>query len=696
MPSVPADLLVFPGCATRPRFAFKFLPARPTTLQEACLPTNGMTEVIEAITRSSGGAPPDQASPDRAAHAPAPAAADADVTAGSAVAQVLLDSGLITIDQLEYARRVRGRLPAGYALVRVLKDLGVVSQAQVRECLRTRRVPARLGDLLVELGYLSEADLRLALRLQQEQPDTTLGAILIENDLASEQDVYEVLAYQLGLVHVPASDCIAHETLSRLAPVRWLRSNELVPIRQDGDSILIAFARPLDPGPVAAAKRVFGPHLTAGIATRRAVEAAIARLEAEERPVAATANDNVVVTAVETMLSDALRARASDIHVEPMRDRIRVRFRRDGVLIPYKDLPIEMAAALASRIKVMAGADIGDRRRHQDGRILYETPRGPIDVRASFYVTVHGEKTVLRLLNNRETLLRVGEIGMAPRMMERYREDVLDAASGVIIITGPTGSGKTTTLYASVNHLNDARTSIITAEDPVEYMIDGIAQCSICARINLSYEETLKHIVRQDPDVIVIGEIRDLFSAETAIQAALTGHKVLTTFHTEDSIGGLLRLLNMNIEAFLISSTVVSVVAQRLVRRVCPSCAEDQVLTPHEIDRLGYQPRDLAGVVFKVGRGCSACNHLGYLGRTAVFELLVLNEAVKEAVLQKRTSYEIRRISAQTSGLVTLLEDGILKAAQGVTSHEELIRCLPRLLKPRPVAELRRLLGVPS
>jgi type IV pilus assembly protein PilB len=364
------------------------------------------------------------------------------------------------------------------------------------------------------------------------------------------------------------------------------------------------------------------------------------------------------------------------------------------VMVPFEDVPLDQATSLVGRIKVMAGADIAERRRHQDGRINFETARGHIDLRVSIYATIHGEKIVMRLLNNRDTLLSIKELGMAPRMLEALQRDALDAPSGVVMVTGPTGSGKTTTLYGAVNYLNDAKTSIITAEDPVEYMIDGISQCSINPKINLSYAETLKHIVRQDPDVVVIGEIRDLFSAEVAINAALTGHKVLTTFHTEDSIGGLIRLLNMNIEAFLISSTVVSVVAQRLVRRVCPRCAEDHVLTPGEQSRLGYSAADAVGLTFKRGRGCPACRHVGYSGRLAVFELLVLNELVRDAVLARRTAFEIRRVCLESSGLVTLLEDGIAKAAAGLTSFEEIIRQLPRLNRPRPIGELRRLLGV--
>jgi type IV pilus assembly protein PilB len=368
--------------------------------------------------------------------------------------------------------------------------------------------------------------------------------------------------------------------------------------------------------------------------------------------------------------------------------------RLDGVLVQTLDLPVDAARSLTSRLKIMAGADIAEKRRHQDGRLLFEHDGAKIDLRVSFYSTIHGEKIVLRLLNNRSHLLDIHELGMAPRVLERFRNDVLDVPSGVVLITGPTGSGKTTTLYGAINYLNDINTSIITAEDPVEYVISGISQCSINAKIGITYEETLRHIVRQDPDVIVIGEVRDRFSADTAIQAALTGHKVLTTFHTEDSIGGLLRLLHMDIEAFLISSTVVCVVAQRLVRRVCPHCREKHELTPDEIRRLGYNPKETGPIAFHRGAGCRMCRHLGYAGRVAVYELLILNEPVKEALIQRRTSYEIRRISVESTGLVSLLEDGILKAESGLTTFEEIIRTLPRLARPRPLPELRRLQGV--
>jgi type IV pilus assembly protein PilB len=386
---------------------------------------------------------------------------------------------------------------------------------------------------------------------------------------------------------------------------------------------------------------------------------------------------------------------ASDIHIEPMRNLIRVRFRRDGILMLHKELDKKLAPVIASRLKVLSKADIAEKRRHQGGGFSFNDPKSgrKSDVRVSFYATIFGEKIVMRLLSRKAELLDIKEVGMAPRMLERFVEDALDFPSGVILITGPTGSGKTTSLYGCINYLNDMERCITTAEDPVEYVIDGIAQCSLNPKINLTFEETLRHMVRQDPDVIVLGEIRDQFSAESAIQAALTGHKVLTTFHTEDSIGGLLRLMNMEIETFLISSTVVSVLAQRLLRHVCEHCAEPYRPNAHELQRLNCSQADLAGASFRSGRGCEHCHYTGYAGRVGVFELLVLNEMVKDAILSKKTSSEIRRISVETSGLITLLEDGLAKAAQGLTTLQEVLRHLPRMGKPRPLKEILRLAG---
>jgi type IV pilus assembly protein PilB len=610
------------------------------------------------------------------------------------ISELLVKEGIITADQLKHARRIQIKLPGQRTLISVLQELRYVTAEQVRTTLRARRLSISLGSLLIELGYLREQDLRTALMVQAEKPGKKLGQILLESHVLQEDKLVEVLSFQLGFDRLNPLEFQPTQESFQVASLEWFRQNNCIPLARQNGKVLVAFADPLDRQQAEGARRMLGSEIVAGIARADEIQQALNRMAgSKNRAREINHNENVIVQAVNEMITEAADTYVSDIHLEPTKELMRVRFRLDGVLVKQKEFPLEMVPSLTSRIKIMANVDIAERRRHQDGRILFDYRGNPLDIRVSTYGTIYGETIVMRLLNNRNQLLDIRGTGMSPRIADRYIEDVLDAPSGVVIITGPTGSGKTTTLYASVHYLNKPETSIITAEDPVEYLIDGISQCSINPKINVTFEDTLKHMVRQDPDVMVIGEIRDTFSAEAAISAALTGHKVLTTFHTEDSIGGLMRLMNMNIEAFLISSTVISVVAQRLLRRLCPHCSEPQPLTSQQVRRLGYEPREALDLTFKIGRGCPHCKFRGYSGRVAIFELLVLNESVKDAILAHKTSYEIRRISAETTGLITLLEDAICKAANGLTSFDEIIRQVPRLNKPRPLADLLSRLG---
>jgi type IV pilus assembly protein PilB len=609
------------------------------------------------------------------------------------IAAILVQAGALSPPNLDYALRVRAKLANPRPLVLVLQDLGMVTPEVLRETLTRNRVKLRLGTLLLELGVIGESDLQAAVALQKESQGRKLGEILVENHFISEDELLKVLSAQLGIVYLDLDKLPVDRALVAPFKAGWCQRNQAFPFRGKDGVLLLAVSDPLVCEPANEATRTLGQSVVTCLVRRHVLEQAIRVTKPGPDAHVGAEAEGVQVVAVQSIIAAAIAHKASDIHIEPMRDRLRIRFRQDGVLVQHADLPIEAARGLTSRIKVLAGADIAERRRHQVGRMVFEHEGASLDLRVSFYSTVHGEKVVMRLLNNRSHLLDINDIGMATRMLQRFRDDVLDVPSGVVLVTGPTGSGKTTTLYGAINYLNNINTSIITAEDPVEYVIDGINQCSINPKISITYEETLRHIVRQDPDVIVIGEIRDRFSADTAIQAALTGHKVLTTFHTEDSIGGLLRLLHMDIEAFLISSTVVSVLAQRLLRRVCPNCRQDHVLTPDEVRRLGYSPKEVSKLTFARGAGCDDCRYLGYRGRVAVFELLILNEPVKDALIQRRTSYEIRRISIESTGLVSLLEDGIYKASEGMTSFEEIIRTLPRLARPRALPELHRLQG---
>ncbi len=618
---------------------------------------------------------------------------------GEQIAGILLEQEVLTKEQLDYAARIRGKLGEQYSLVAVLKELEYLEDGQLRAALRENRQTIPLGNLLVELGLLKPVELRAALKAQQspEFKGKLLGEVLLEKHLVQEHQLINVLADQLGFPNVEPSFTELDKGLLEQVKPDWCRRFNAVPVRREDGKVVVAFRNPLDNPAKQAAEGAFGDIVPA-IATRRAIEDTVKAFESSfqhaKRPTAVS-QESETTALVTNLIVEALELQASDIHIDPMLNHIRVRLRRDGILMLHKEFDRAVAPALSSRIKVLAKADIAEKRRHQGGGFRFDDPKTGrrSDVRVSFYTTIFGEKIVMRLLSRKAELLDIKEVGLAPRMLDRFLEDALEFPSGVILITGPTGSGKTTTLYGCVNYLNDMERSITTAEDPVEYVIDGIAQCNLNPKIGVTFDETLRHMVRQDPDVIVLGEIRDQFSAESAIQAALTGHKVLTTFHTEDSIGGLLRLMNMEIETFLISSTVVSVLAQRLLRRVCEYCAEPYRPNAHEIQRLGCTQDDLAGAAFRMGKGCEHCHYTGYASRVGVFELLVLNETVKDAILAKKTSSEIRRISVETSGLITLLEDGITKAALGLTTVSEVLRHLPRLGRPRPLREILRLVG---
>lgn len=614
---------------------------------------------------------------------------------GELIKFLLLDN-ILSDKQLQYALRIHAKLNTPETILSVLKELRYVNDEQIYQTVRKHITSIRIGSLLVELGLIKPDDLEAGLSIQaNEKPKRKIGEVLVSHNFIDERKMIDALSLQLGFPQVdPEFTDIDQDLLRRVPqPVCW--EHNFIPVRKENNSILVAFADPLDSRDLAKAREIFLGEIITAIASKKSIQSALRQLKPSgDFRQELTAQTESVVSLVEDILMSAINEKSvSDIHMEPMRDRFRIRFRLDGVLIHYRDYPSRLIPAITSRIKILCEANIAEKRRHQGGRFLFNYSGREMDIRVSFYVTIHGEKIVMRLLNRDNELLQIEDLGMQPRMLDRFRQDALDTPSGVLIVTGPTGSGKTTTVYSCINYLNKPETSIITAEEPVEYIIEGIAQCSINPNINLTFDETLRHIVRQDPDVVVIGEIRDTYSAEVAVQAALTGHKVLTTFHTEDSIGGLIRLLNMDIDAFLISSTVICVAAQRLLRRVCNACAAPYQPTTLDLVRLNYTPKDISGATFRKGRGCSNCRHTGYKGRIAIYELLILNEDVRDGLIDRKTSHQIRKISIESTGLVTLLEDGILKAASGITSLDEVMRCLPRLHKPRSLMEIRRLLG---
>lgn len=616
-----------------------------------------------------------------------------DDSVSGTILSALMEADILTPEKMKKAKRVKSKLSQGKTMISVLKELNYVTDKQLKKVLRSNRCSLRIGDLLVELGYLSPEKLKAALDIQSREEGRRLGQVIVEHQFMSENDFLEALSVQLGFPYVNLSVDELDSQLLEQAPMKWCQTNHFLPVQTHGKKVVVVFADPFDTAAINSAKKLYGDNLEIAISSPGAIERYLERFSSDRKR-DQEIDENTARGIVDAVISSGIKEGASDIHIEPLKDRLQVKFRVDGILVFHRELPPDATAMVTARIKVLSKANIAEKRRHQDGRMSFNYKGNPYDLRVSFFAAVFGEKVVLRILNRIDQIISIEEIGMQPKMLARYLRDVLGVPSGVLIITGPTGSGKTTTLYSSVKHIKKPEMSIITAEDPVEYVMEGITQCSIDPSINLTYEETLRHVVRQDPDVIVIGEIRDNYSAEVAVHAALTGHKVLTSFHTEDSISGLIRLMNMNIEAFLISSTVVCVLSQRLLRRVCPDCSQIHKPSPGELKLLNFIPQDIAQYEFKKGSGCRTCNYTGYKGRVAVFEMLVLNEKVREAILDHKSTFDIRKISLETTGLVTLMEDALSKAAVGITTLDEIFRCIPRLIPPRPIHEINRLAGI--
>lgn len=610
------------------------------------------------------------------------------------ILSVLVEAGVLSPEKARTARRVKDKLSTEKTIISILKELKYVEEAEFKEVLRSNRMSLRIGDLLVEFGYLTKDKLKAALDIQSSEPGKQLGQIIVDYQFMSELDFLEALSVQLGLPFVNLSAENPDAELLAQAPAKWCRNHLFLPVKKMDDKIMVAFADPFNQDSIQNAQKLYGDNFEIAISSPGAIERYLDRIAQGKGMGPRVIDENTASGIVDSIIGAAIEQGASDIHIEPMKDKLHVRFRIDGILRLHRELPRDAVAMVTSRIKVLSRANIAEKRRHQDGRMSYDYKGNTYDLRVSFFISVFGEKVVMRLLNRIDQIIPIEEIGMQSKMLDHYLDDVLGVPSGVLIITGPTGSGKTTTLYSSIKNIQKPELSIITAEDPVEFLMEGITQCSIDPRINLTYEETLRHVVRQDPDVIVIGEIRDNYSAEVAVHAALTGHKVLTSFHTEDSISGLIRLMNMNIEAFLISSTVVCVLAQRLLRKICPRCAKRYKPGSGELKRLNIAPQSIGQYKFYRGDGCPHCSYTGYKGRIAVFEMLILNEYVREAILDHKSAFEIRKISIDTTNLVTLMEDALAKAAMGITTLEEIFRCVPRLIPPRPIHEICRLLGI--
>ncbi len=611
---------------------------------------------------------------------------------GAKFVQILLKNAYLPLPTLEKAVRIQKKLNNTKLLSHILIELDYISADEHRRLIRSHGRQFLIGELICELGYISLNELQQAEQELAKASGLRMGEILMRLEFINDRQLAQALSEQLGLKLAHIDIDMVDKEISGQFSKKFLRQNLMLPYEAGEKEVLIVTSEPLNKAAISEIEHQLGKTAKLFLAAHSIMTSLIDKLAA---PVSSqdVAGGQHIAEIVDNILRAALRDYASDIHLEPLADTMRIRFRMDGVLIHKMDLSLEIAKRVVARIKILGQMDISDTRNHQDGRISENVGDIEADFRVSTYVTIYGENVVIRVLRRDGGLKSIEQIHMDRGILERFKHDALDVPNGVIIITGPTGSGKTTTLYSAVDYLNRPTTKIITLEDPVEYVIDGIMQCSVDDAAGRSFERSLKSIVRQDPDVIVLGEIRDTVSASVAVQAALTGHKVLTTFHTEDSIGGLLRLIDMGVETFLISSTVVSILAQRLIRTICPDCRQPYMPNKRIAHLVGLDNETLKNHTFYRGVGCGTCYGTGYHGRTALHELLVLNEEVRSAIIAQEPSHVVRKISCESTDLLSLMENGLYKTLEGATTVEEVYRIAPRSNTNRSVEDIIRIMG---
>lgn len=610
------------------------------------------------------------------------------------IGELLIKEGAITQEQLEKALAVQKRQRVYKPLGEVCVELRFVTRPHLHRILNRYQKRISLGDLLINLGLISPEQLQQALTYQKTAGGR-LGQILVREGVITESALVDALSMQMGILKVAPDFHLIDKTLLKGLNEEFLLRNEIIPAFQEDGVLTIIMSNPLDQHMIENLGRVFNvkkirPAIASSAEIKNAIhqhfqtvtfgqKAATGQEKKDliigDRKVSMEAGDSTTGI-VDYIITNAILEGASDIHIEPREQSIRVRYRVDGILHHKTDLPVSLGPSLASRIKVLCKLDIAEKRRHQDGRIQAQVMDKEVDLRVSVYASAFGENIVIRILYRKSELIDIDQLGISPQNKAHFLR-ILDQPTGVILVTGPTGSGKTTTLYAGINYLNDGKTSIITVEDPVEYVIDGVVQGQLNPKLGHTYVDFIRSMMRQDPDVIMVGEIRDPTAAEAVIQSALTGHKVLTTFHTEDTTGALLRLMDMGIDTFLISSTVISVMSQRLVRVLCDDCKEAYTPTLYELDALGVRTENLERFKFYRPMGCPRCNHTGFRGRTGVHELLLVNDMVRDAILARKTSGEIRRLARNGASLVTMREDGFYKVLKGITSFKEVSRVVP-------------------
>ncbi len=563
----------------------------------------------------------------------------------------------------------------GRKIGRVLTKMGKVTRDQVYEALalqKKRKAP--LGELLIELGYIEKKDVLQALAYQAGMELVDLSKVEVSQEAIDALPAETATAYQVAPIAYEAKG--KKLTVAIKSPDNYRAVDDL--------RLLMGFKVTVVLAPEEQVTEFINKHYAARANTglssvyeELGSRSDLKQLEGrgdsiDLAEIASAAEDNQVIKLINLVLLQAIKDRASDIHFEPFEDEFKMRYRIDGVLYEMVPPPRYLAMPIASRIKVMSSLDISERRLPQDGRIELQVGGRPVDLRVSVLPTMFGESVVMRVLDRSNVQLSLDKVGLRPDDMKKLQQ-LIAKPNGIIVVTGPTGSGKTTTLYAALSELNTPETKILTAEDPVEYDIDGLCQCQMNAEIGLTFARTLRSFLRQDPDIILVGEIRDKETADIAVQASLTGHLVFTTLHTNDAPSSVIRLLDLGVEPFLVTATVEAIVAQRLVRTICPKCKEEYQPTEAQLMELQLTPEETRGRSFFRGKGCGNCNQSGYRGRLAIFEILVMDEDMRELVM-KLASSNVLRTEAKKRGMRTLRECGLLAIFEGQTTIDEVVR----------------------
>jgi type IV pilus assembly protein PilB len=560
-------------------------------------------------------------------------------------------------------------------------------------------------EILVRRGVIGPDQLKEANRMES----TPVEEALIKLGYADADDIMKAKAEQHGLPFVELKEIEIPASVIELVPESLARENIVMPLSQQGGLIRVIMHDPLDFETIDKLRFVLNREIEVSLAPKESIVEAINKyygsatsetesvdsmlqeftdtaIDFSEDGGALSAKSGVtntleegdapVIKLVHLIIQEAVTMRASDIHIEPFAERVRIRYRIDGVLMERDNAPRRLLGAIISRIKIMGFIDIAEKRRPQDGRIKILVAGKDIDMRVSIIPTSHGQSVVMRILDRENIKVGLQDLGFGDEDFARFKT-LIKRPNGILLVTGPTGSGKTTTLYAALNELNRPDTKIITAEDPVEYYLPGVNQCEVKAKIGMTFARIIRAMLRQNPNILLVGEIRDLETAETAIQASLTGHLVFSTLHTNDAPSAITRLVDIGIQPFLVASSVLAIMAQRLVRKVCPKCKVRYEPPAHLLAGLGLRPEIAKKANFMRGKGCNHCNKKGYRGRQGIYELMTMTPQVREMAFKGESTLNVRKM-ARKQGMRTLFEDGIIKAIRGITTIEEVLRITQR------------------